>query len=294
MSILPRTESRRPVGFTLIELLVVISIIALLIGILLPALGAARRTARSMACLSNERQHLIGLNAYATDHDTFLPPGYTEPQFTQDGTGTDWTLLISSYIGIGADEYGNVDDEGGPSEMFRCPDAAIPEPEDKLHYSSHPTMMPSLGVHPLYKTDQLKRPTEVLLIADGQQFQPEGNPFAATANHDSFAVLNNLDAGEVMFGGPSVPFSFTHPVDGTTVSGTSRAKWYLQSDTDNKDLIDYNAELLNNDDATGFAQSANLRFRHGGDKSVNLGYPDGHAASSQLDTLTHANVRPDR
>jgi prepilin-type N-terminal cleavage/methylation domain-containing protein/prepilin-type processing-associated H-X9-DG protein len=60
---------RRLTGFTLIELLVVISIIALLVGILLPALGAARQTARNLVCLSNVRQMGLGFGMYQNDSD---------------------------------------------------------------------------------------------------------------------------------------------------------------------------------------------------------------------------------
>ena len=63
-----RHAARRSQGFTLIELLVVISIIALLIGILLPALAGARKVARRVSCASNVRQISTATFAYLNDY----------------------------------------------------------------------------------------------------------------------------------------------------------------------------------------------------------------------------------
>ena len=63
-----QAKLRKPAGFTLIELLVVISIIALLIGILLPVLGSARAAARNVQCLSNEKQWGIAHEIFISDN----------------------------------------------------------------------------------------------------------------------------------------------------------------------------------------------------------------------------------
>lgn len=60
-------------GFTLIELLVVISIIAVLMSIMMPALTKVRRQSRKVLCSNNIRQMLVGMNSYASAHDGKYP-----------------------------------------------------------------------------------------------------------------------------------------------------------------------------------------------------------------------------
>ena len=120
MSTVASSDKRRARGFTLVELLVVIGIIAVLIGILLPALNRARKAARTTACLSNLRQMGTAWNMYLISSKGRLPESVWHQQ-PNGISGAAWDEFIwhGFWFGILGDYRVN-------SGQMLCPEAQDP------------------------------------------------------------------------------------------------------------------------------------------------------------------------
>ena len=160
---------RRKHAFTLIEVLVVISIISLLIAILLPALGNARKAAHSAQCLARLKQIGVAMTNYYVDHNGQLPSGANNVF-----SGYGWSNQIAIYLGTpgGDTPY---ETHAKPRDHFNNIFACPQQPEGNFN-GNFPSFgaNPFLGPHgpgdvplwPAYRIEAFIYPTGKVFVAD--------------------------------------------------------------------------------------------------------------------------------
>ncbi len=254
-------------GFTLIELLVVISIIALLIGILLPALGQARETAKMSACLSNLKQVGVATFGYAAEYKGKLPP-------SDDGSSSVFKFnhLLNNYMGVSGTGF-STSEAARTNEVFVCPDAiesADPNSSDFLTYSAHPRMFINQSraatAPPAYKLpfsqnlDLITRGSDIIMVFDGNQILDGATgSFKNNVNPEAFSI----DSGAI---------GWASHLLGTFGRGANR-----------NGTIIINANI---DPPSQFAvanAANNIRGRHMSDTTAGILFADGHVASVRYD-----------
>lgn len=129
-------DKRAPsAGFTLIELLVSIAIIALLIGLLLPALGKSRQVARRMQCMTKMLSIGQAMSIYTNENDEYYPPSVHS--FSVANPIAAWDVQLGPYIGypsfasdpLSVNIYTSPDLIRLRSTLYRCPEDERDTPE---------------------------------------------------------------------------------------------------------------------------------------------------------------------
>src|ERR1051326_2629835 len=153
-----RANHHWKIGFTLIELLVVIAIIAILAGLLLPALSRAKAKGKQASCYNNLKQMGLAMIMYADDSNGLIPRG-NEPY---------WWQIYIPYLGGTApklDQYGRI-------KVYTC--QSYPDKRQVICYVvnawqfSNPKDMIGIDLNGLYKITRIQIPAETVYFADNE------------------------------------------------------------------------------------------------------------------------------
>ncbi len=257
-------------AFTLVELLVVTGIIALLIGILLPALSKARQTANRAACLSNLHNLGVAMAMYTAQYKGVLPEG-------QDAQATvTWVGLLLYQMGQGNGDAlsAGTQDANKTRGVFLCKDATRFDPQPRSNYACHPLLMPDLGkTYPAafpevglrgqprrpYNVTRLPNPSDLVLVFDTTQAMDDGGAYVTALNLDANRISNT---------------AATSPPCTYLVTGTAAADPGQSVDGGvNQDMPATTATPATDP----LFRWANIRWRHSGNTMANFLFADGHA-----------------
>lgn len=272
----PTVANPRCRAFTLVELLVVIGIIAILIAILLPALGRAKGQANIVKCMSNLRQIGVALQMYVDQNKGMMPIGFVRKAQPIDGStagyvdDADWSTLLLSVLNKKGSGYTdqlktNIND-AGLRAFFLCPEVSkeVSGTAFIVHYSAHPRLLPDLQGNDFYraaggpiplrrptKLTRIKAPSEKAVIFDAGV---GSNNYMAPACAD---VLDKVGIARRPYLTDQYSLSATPMDGGQPVDMTPR----------NNNLAAMNKDAPDNE--------GNIRFRHAKDTKANSLMLDG-------------------